>query len=842
MDDVKGDEKILAQARKRFEAAVSYWSDIYDLAREDTKFANGNSDNGYQWDARILRERQAAGSTKPSLTINKIPQHVAQVTNDQRRNKPQIKVRPVDDEGDDEVAEVLNGMIRHIHRNANDCYEGADVAFTLATEAQVEGGIGYFKVATDYCRDDGDEQDLYIGAVPDFTAIQDDPSIKTVTGRDRRYLFESVMVDEEEFEAAYPDADPVDWSSIGPDTAQWYDQSAKRVRVAQYWTCTDIHVKGKKRPQRKVMCYTLAGDQILDRKEWAGKYIPYCRVVGRMRVIDGKPEIAGIVRNAKDAQRLYNYGRSVQAENLGLTTKAPYTAPAQAVAGYEDQWETANTVAHSVLYYNAYDADGRQLPPPQRVQPAMPSPAVSEMVGLASDDIKATTGQYDASLGQRSNETSGVAIRQRQAEGDMATFHFVDNLSYAIKFCGDILVDMIPRVYDTPRIARILGEDDVADYAELDPTLESPMEERQDPTTGKRKKKYNLAKGTYDVAVTVGPGYSTQRQEALEFLQAAGQSAPQILAATADMLPKLADMPMADEMAKRLRAMLPPPVQQVINAGADGQEELSPEAMAMLDQAKQQLGEAHGQLEAMQKALEQVQQEAQALKSGADLKNAEIQSRERIAAMEAQVNLQIEKMRARVTTQTKRMELSGQDVELSAVEAAIATMTAQVSELQHSQAQIAQAIAIAAAPKSQEVVMTSPSGQVYRAVVDAHDQASAMAAQELAQRTAEDAQRAQAQMVPAVEGQMGVAGDISTAPVQTGVDAALGGIAQEIDAIRAMHGQIARALQQLATPKQREVTMMSPSGQEYRAVVEGGRVSMQTPAGATYVAQVETVQ
>ncbi len=844
MDDVKrGDQKILEEARKRFAASVSYWSEIYDLCKEDRRFANGNSDNGYQWDARLLQDRRnAAGGARPSLTINKIPQHVAQVTNDQRRNKPQIKVRPVDTDGDDEVAEVLNGMVRHIQRNANDCYEGADIAFSIATEQQVEGGIGYFRVGTDYCRDDSDEQDLYFGAVHDFALIYDDPAIRTVVGRDRRFLFETVMLDEDEFEMQYPDADPIDWSDIGPDTAQWYAKESKQVRVAHYWCVKQERVKGRKRPIQRVMCYTLAGDQILERKEWAGKYIPYCRVVGKMRIVDGKPEISGIVRNAKDAQRLYNYGRSSQAEHIALSPKAPFMADARSVAGYEDQWETANNVPYSVLYFNAYGPNGEQLPMPQRAQGTMPNAAISEMVAIASDDIKATTGQYDASLGQRSNETSGVAIRQRQAEGDMATFHYVDNLAYAIKFAGDILVDLIPKIYDTPRVARILGEDDVADYAEVDPTIAKPVEEYRDPA-GKRKKKYNLAAGQYDVAVTVGPGYSTQRQEALEFLQAAGQTAPQIIAATADLLPRLADTPMADEMAKRLRMVLPPEVRQVVEQSADGQgDEMSPEAIAMLNQAKQQMGELAGQLEAMQQALAQAQQEAQTLKTGADLKAAEIQSRERIAAMEAQVNLQIEKMRARVTTQTKRMELSGQDVELSAVEAAIATMTAEVAALQQSQAQIAQAIAVAAAPKSQAVVMTAPSGQVYRAVVDAQDQASAMAAQELAMRTAEDAQRAQAQMVPMVEGQMGVAGDISTAPVQTGVDAALGGIAQEIDAIRAMHGQSARALQQLATPKQREVTMVSPSGQEYRAVVEGGRVSMQTPAGATYVAQVETVQ
>lgn len=741
------DEKILEQARKRFASSVEYWTPIYDLCKEDIRFANANSDNGYQWDARLLNDRKnAAGGARPSLTINKIPQHVAQVTNDQRRNKPQIKVRPVDDEGADEVAEVLNGMIRHIHRNANDCYEGADVAFSLATEHQVEGGIGYFKIASDYCRDEGDEQDLFIGAVHDFSLIYDDPAIKTVTGRDRRYLFETVMLDEDEFEATYPDAAAVDWSAIGADVAQWYDTSRKQIRVAQYWVATTEKVKGSKRPVQRVTCYTLAGDEILDRKTWAGKYIPYCRVVGRQRWIDGKPEICGIVRNAKDAQRLYNYGRSSQAEHIALSPKAPFMADARSIAGYEDQWEQANNVPFSVLYFNAYGPNGEQLPMPQRAQGTMPNAAISEMVALASDDIKATTGQYDASLGQRSNETSGIAIRQRQAEGDMATYHYVDNLSHAIKFAGDILVDLIPEIYDTPRIARILGEDDVADYAELDPSIEEPMQEYQRPD-GKKAKKYNLARGQYDVAVTVGPGYSTQRQEALEFLQAAGQSAPQILAATADILPKLADIPMADELAKRLKMVLPPEVRQVVEESADGGE-MPPEAIAVMQQAKQQMGEMAGQLQAFQQALEQLQAENARLKEGTDIKREEIASRERIAARSDETKLMVEQVRGEIKTQlemlTARIDMAqaahqqamqpatqvvlganGEATNVSAVaqavqetQGAMQSIAQMVADLHQSQQQLAGMVAEASAPKRKTVEMVGPSGQKYSAVID----------------------------------------------------------------------------------------------------------------------------
>lgn len=838
MDDVKAsDEKILERAHKRFQAASDYWREIYDLAKEDIKFANGNSDNGYQWDSRLLKDRQAAaGGARPSLTINKIPQHVAQVTNDQRRNKPAIKVRPVDDSGDDEVAEVLNGIIRHIHRNANDCYEGADVAFSIATESQVEGGIGYFRIASDYYADD-DKQDLYFCAVHDFSTILDDPAIKTVTGRDRRYLFETVLLDEHEFESQYPDADPIDWDVAGMhDTAAWYERERKQVRVAQYWVCEDVKGKGK-RPARRVTCYTLTGDQIVDRKEWPGKDIPYCRVLGRSRTIDGKSEISGIVRNAKDAQRLYNYGRSSQAENLGLTTKSPWTAPAASVAGYEDQWETANNVAYSVLYYNAFDSDGRPLPPPQRIPPTMPSPALSEMVGIASEDIKSTTGQYDASLGQRSNETSGVAIRQRQAEGDMATFHFVDNLSYAIKFAGDILVDVIPKFYDTPRIARILGEDDQADYAEIDPSIKRPVEEYQD-ARGRKKKKYNLAAGHYDVAVTVGPGYSTQRQEALEFIQAAGQSAPQIMAAVADLLPKLADTPMADEMAKRLRMVLPPEVRQVVEESANGDDEpLPPQAVAMMEQAKQQLGQLAGQLEAMQQGMQQLQAENEKLKGSEDVKREEIASRERIAKLEAEVAMQTERMRARLAAQLKRMELSGQDVEMGAVEQSITVMTEELAVLQRAQGQIAAALAEFAVPKPQTVEMQAPSGQVYRAVVGADPDATAAAAAQMAAIQQAIAQRQQGAAMGPLEGSNPV--DVQA---QTGVDRALLSIADQVSAMQDVYAQLAQAIAAAGRKSAKVIEMQAPSGKVYRATVNGQGVSIDTPAGSTYTAQIATIQ
>lgn len=613
-------DNILVQAKERFAYALDRTSDNRTKMREDVRFAAATPDDPWQWE----KQDQTARKGRPMLTINKMPQHIRQVTNDIRQNRPSIRFRPADDKADPEVAEILMGLVRHIEANSD-----ADIAYDTASEHQVVHGLGYIRVLADYIRDDSFDQDIFIGRVADPFKVYDDPDIKDPAGKDRKWLFVEETLKEEEFKAQYPDAEPIDWSFVKDNG--WFTGD-KEVRICEYfevvekpatllmWASGQTSYKGDALPEgvfagevpiktRKttkcvVMWRKLNGQEILEEKEFPSRYIPFARVIGNEWEVDGKTYLFGLVRPAKDSQRMYNVAQSAIVERVLQAPKTPWAAPAEAVEGYENIWKTANTANHSYLPYNHVDEAGNPIPAPSRVSPTQVEAGLSQIAMGASEDIKSETGQYDASLGQRSNETSGRAIMARQREGDMATFHYVDNLARAVRHIGRIVLDMIPKVLDTKRIARIIGEDDTQQSATLDPQSPEPLTEYRDEN-GAIMRIFNPNVGTYDVYTTTGPSFTTRRMEAVEAMTQMTQANPQLWQVIGDLLVKNMDWPGAEDMAQRLKLTLLPQVQQDVDK--DAGEQVPPQIKQAMDQMGQQLEALSQELNASADKIEELQ-------------------------------------------------------------------------------------------------------------------------------------------------------------------------------------------------------------------------------------------
>jgi len=610
----KPDDKIVTEAKKRFKRCEDFEADTRPLWKTDIRFANGDPDNGWQWDEGMRMARQ--NDKRPCLTINKTKQHNRQITNDQRQNKPSIRVYPVDSGADKKTADILNGVIRHIERNSN-----ADVAYDTATEHQVDAGLGYWRVITDYASDDSFDQEIFIKRVKNPLNIYLDPDIQEADGSDARFGFVFEDIPRDEFEARYPGVDVASWPMEGADN--WLSKDT--VRICEYFRRVDLADKlfvdadgnvlkasemkkealdaaaaagWRARPvkRQQVEWYLLAGDTQLEKKDWPGRYIPIVRVVGDEVEIDGKIDRKGHTRQMKDAQRMYNYNSSASVEYGALQTKTPILAAAESIEGYEDHWDNANTQNKPYLPYNHRDTEGNPLPVPQRIQAPAPATLFLEGMRVSSEEMKMASGQYDASVGAKSNETSGRAIMARQHQGDTATFHFIDNGARAIKYTGKILLDLIPKIYDTPRIARILGEDGKDDQVHIDPSMQQAYREEQDPATNEIKRIFNPSVGRYDVAVAVGPSYNTKRQEAFQALTEMASRSPEIIQRAGDIVMRAADFPMAEELAERLT---PPEVAAAKENGA------SPEAQQM----KQQLQQLQGQLQTLGQEYNQLHDE-----------------------------------------------------------------------------------------------------------------------------------------------------------------------------------------------------------------------------------------
>ena len=634
------DADFLATARARFKQAMDATAISRQSELDDLRFAAGSPDNGWQWPDNIRLGRQNdVNGARPCLTMNKLPQHIRQVTNDQRQNRPAIRVIPVDDKADVEVANVFNGIIRHIEVNSD-----ADVAYDTACENQVTIGEGYFRVYTDYCNERSFDQDLKIGRIRSSFSVYMDPTIQDPCGSDQQWCFITRTLSVDEFKTEYPKANVVgiDVQGIGDDLMQWFVDDT--IRIAEYytyesvdkkiylWRTGEVTMEGDPLPMgiiigekpvkertttiRTVKWAKINGAEILEQEDGVGRFIPVIRVVGNEYDVNGQIVVSGIVRNAKDAQRMYNYWTSNEAEMIALAPRAPFVVAAGQIEGFEAKWGSANTTNYPYLEYNPISEEGVAVPPPQRVLPPMPSAGILQAKAGAADDIKSTTGQYDASLGAKSNETSGVAIANRQRESDTGTFHYIDNLSRAIRQCGRILIDLIPKIYDTKRIARIIGEDGETDRVMIDPEQETPYEKVEDGNA--IMKIYNPSIGTYDVVVTVGPGFNSRRQEALEAMSMLVQSNPALWQVIGDLLVKNMDWPGAQEMAERIKRTIPPE----LLADADESPELR-QAMQLIEELKAQGMEMRGIIDNIYKSIEYQKAENDKLKAESAAYDAE---------------------------------------------------------------------------------------------------------------------------------------------------------------------------------------------------------------------------
>ena len=602
------DEDKMATMRHRLKMAQSAYSDSREDELDDLRFMAGSPDNQWQWPADVLATRGSVqGQTinaRPCLTINKLPQHVRQVTNEQRQNRPSGKVIPADDNADVQVAEIFNGVVRHIEYMSD-----ADVAYDTACDNQVTYGEGYIRLLTEYCNDETFDQDIRIGRVRNSFSVYMDPTIQDPCGADAEWCFITEDILKEEYEREFPDATPISTlysQGVGDQgLSAWLQEDT--IRIAEYfynkYEKATLHlypdnqtayrgtpqdkllmamfgkpIRSREVDRKKVMWMKTNGYDVLQEREWAGKWIPVVRVIGNEWEVEGQMYISGLVRNAKDAQRMYNYWTSQEAEMLALAPKAPFIGYGGQFEGYEMQWKTANTTNWPYLEVNpdVTDGAGAVLPLPQRAPPPLPQTGLIQAKMGAADDIKGTTGQYDASLGMQGNERSGKAILAREKQGDVGTYHYVDNLARAIRHITRQIVDMIPKIYDTQRIARIIGVDGEVSMVKFNPSQPEPVKEIRDQMGALIEKVYNPSVGTYDVMVTTGPGYMTKRQEALDAMSMILQSNPQLWTVAGDLFIKNMDWPGAQEMAARFKKILDPKVL------AEGDQ--SPEMMAAQQQ------------------------------------------------------------------------------------------------------------------------------------------------------------------------------------------------------------------------------------------------------------------
>lgn len=645
-DEETVDNEFLRIVRKRFDMAYDRNKHNRDNYIDDTKFATTDD----QWPEDVTQLRNAgANSPRPKLTINKLNGTLKQINGDFRKNEIAIKVRPADNDADVKVAEIYDGLVRNIEAQSQ-----ADTAYTTAFECMSRGGFGAFRVITEYSNDDGFEQDIRIRRITNPLTIYFDPQSQELDRSDARFCFVTEMIDKEDFKELYPEVNLEEFEAKDEFT-NWYSDT--EVRIAEYWykkavikkiallsndMTVDLDdketskalemmakdplnpvtiIKEREVESLEIHFSKVCGNAVLERAKWVGKYIPIIPMYGEEVNNQGKTYYYGAIHHAKDAQRMYNYWKTTATEAIALTPKAPYLVTPEQIEGHEQQWAKANINNYPYLQFNNVQG----MPPPQRATPPMVPQAELTMALGAADDIKACTGIYDASLGAQGNEKSGKAIRARQNQSDGSTFQMVDNAARAITYCGRILVDLIPRIYDTERVIRVIGADKSTEMVTIN-------EETIDHQTGKKVILNDLSQGKYDVVVTTGLSYATQRLEAADGMMQFMQSNPQTAQFIMDLVAKNMDWPGAQEIADRLEKLLPP---QLLSDSDD------PKVQQQQQQAQAQ------QEQAQQAQQQQFQLEAQKEESKQQLEFAKLEvEKQKIQAENARTQLEHRKIEA----------------------------------------------------------------------------------------------------------------------------------------------------------------------------------------------------
>ena len=644
--DTDGDSRITEAIEFLRQAAEADTTNRQE-ALDDVKFAAGD-----QWPVEIQNSRTL--EARPCLTINKVDAYVRQICNQQRQQRPRIKCQGMNNETDAKMAEIITGICRHVEVNSN-----ADHAYDTAFDFAVRMGWGYWRVTTDYVRPDSFDQEIYIKPIDNPFTVYFDPNSVAPDGSDAEKCLITVVMAKENFRKMYPDADDGGSFSArgtGDSNSEWVTKHD--IRIAEYFytriestylvllsdgttayedelpskeamELAGIYEVSRRKTFRKSIKWCkLTAMQVLEEGTWAGKYIPVVPTYGQQCVVDNKRKKFGLVRMAKDPQRMYNFWQTSMTESVALAPRAKWIMAEGQDEGHESEWSNANNTAYSYLRYKMTDINGQPAPPPIRQAPEQPPTGIMAAAQSITQDLQAVVGIFDPNQLPQGN-MSGKALQGQQMQVDMTNFHYYDNLTRSIAHTGRIILDLIPKIYSAERVMRIIGDDGKPELTTINQKT-GQMDEN-----GIEMILNDVTVGEYDVVMETGPGYNTKRQEAVDSMMTLLGADPGLMQQAGDLIFRNMDFPGAEIIADRLAASNP-------LAQIDEKSPIPPQVQMQLAQSQQQ----------MQAMAQQIQGLQMMIKNRQDVEQVRQVGEDRRAVLAAEVKLHDQNTRS-VTSQNK---------------------------------------------------------------------------------------------------------------------------------------------------------------------------------------------
>ena len=603
--DPRADRDLLTQARERFSWAEEAESEERSNHLDALQFRAGS-----HWPA-VLQQGQDPDQPAPlTMVIDRLNPMIQQVLNAYRRSPLAMRVRPKGGGAEKKVADILEGKLRDIEQQSE-----ADIAYFVALDQACGQGLGYFLLTTEYEDDRSFTQDLRIKPLYNRFAVYVDPASTHPAGLDMEFAFIIERMATSRF-MQYYEVSPQELTLFcGPEDGTWHTRA--EVQVARYYYktytketivrlpdgrilptdgMTDLDPTWPTRETRipTVHWVTMAGNAILERDKWLGCYIPLIRVEGQRLDVNGQAKRTGMIQAGRDAQVSVDVYSTMEATAIMAAPKSPWLLYADQISGYERLWNQANDPTMPYLLHKAVVVNGQLLPPPQRtvVEPAIQ--AITQAKVLAQQDLQATLGLFDASMGAPSNERSGVAIEQRKIEGEGTNYGYTANLGWSIRALGTMCVEILPKLHSGPTDLRQVSPDGTVKTTPVN----QPYQDEQG-----QMQQHMLGQGQYEVVLSSGPSYETARQQVSDKLGTViGAVPPETQAYFLDVWAGSLDFPGSEDLAARLKTMVPP-------AALAASEQTDPKTQLVTMQ--NQLQQATQALQMLQQQNQQAQEQAQ---------------------------------------------------------------------------------------------------------------------------------------------------------------------------------------------------------------------------------------
>ncbi len=554
--------------------------DVRNTARDCEHFV---TDEWGQWEDSVTEK----WTGRPRYQLDRTSPVIDRVASDLEQMEFGGSVTPFGGDASDDVADTIMGMIRTIDNMSNSAEIYQSAGRRLATS-----GFAAWLIRTDWADIDAFDQDMII--MPLINAIDRvwiEGAAYATKPSDIKGAFVDTFLSNEEYKQQFPEGSAM---SVANDRQyNFYSNPPEGVTVTDFYyikteqkqlylmtngkvydgeTYAGIAESLKERgivPAREPRARNIpkaymrkldAGGWLTGEQELPFSFVPVIGCWANKSVLENKIRFEGEVKRLMGPQRIYNYGASRDLSDGALAPVEKTAMTPKQAKGHEKQNSRLNTANDPLFLYNP-DPEAER---PYKTGGPQPNAQLATSIARAAEDIQAISQSFDPVQGNGISGHSGRAYEILTQNSNSSSYKYIKALKSSLQWTYEIVVDAIPRVYDTKmRQMRLTNNDGT--------TKDVAINEEVISADGKSRHVANdLSQGRYSFKVSAGPSYASKAAETVDVLTKWAQVDPSLLAEGGDIIYKNMQQEGMEQIAARKR-------KSMIEAGQIPEDQLTDE-------------------------------------------------------------------------------------------------------------------------------------------------------------------------------------------------------------------------------------------------------------------------